>query len=215
MSSSECQICYEKSVKYTIQCGSTVPHQVCFDCEREMRLKCKPTLHGRHINCPFCRAEEKEPGLRSRSSYEAELKLLYQELYTRPVRSAPAPAPRAPAPAPRPPAPRAPRPPAPRAPRPPRAPARAPSPPYVPGSDSDEEIPIAQLLREVRGIVALPAPAPRMRGWCKNRYNTCLTQNRTLLKCTYPAGCSEFVCRSCKMCVGHFQPVQERREIWD
>ena len=209
---SECQICYEKSVKYTIQCGSTVPHQVCFDCEREMRLKCKPTLHGRHINCPFCRAEEKEPGLRSRSSYEAELKLLYQELYTRPVRSAPR--------APPPPPPRAPPPPPPRAPRAPTSASRArpPSPSFVPLRFDEEELSIEDLLREMgRGVTLPTAPAPRMRGWCKNRGNTCLTQNRTLLKCTYPAGCSEFVCRSCKMCVGHFQPLAqgERREIWD
>lgn len=180
---SECQICYVKDVKYTIQCGSTVPHQVCFDCEREMRLKCKPTQHGRTITCPFCRSEEKEPGLRSRSSYEAELKLLYQELYTR--RSAMTRAQHVPL-VPRP--------------RAPRAPARPPS-PYVP-----EEIPI---LREMG-----PAPAPRMRGWCKNRGNTCLTQNRTVLKCAYPAGCTEFVCRSCKMCVNHFR-LGSPREIWD
>ena len=182
MSSSECQICYVKAVKYTIQCGSTVPHQVCFDCEREMRLKCKPTQHGRNLTCPFCRAEEKEPGLRSRSSYEAELKLLYQELYTRRSRALPPP------------------------PRAPDRPVRPPSPPYVP------EIPIAQLLREMgRG-----RPAPRMRGWCKNRGNRCLTQNRTVLKCAYPAGCTEFVCRSCKMCVGHFQPAPNSpREIYD
>jgi hypothetical protein len=206
MSSSECQICYVKAVKYTIQCGSTVPHQVCFDCEREMRLKCKPTQHGRTITCPFCRAEEKEPGLRSRSSYEAELKLLYQELYSRQSRAIPAPPPQARARAP-----------PPRA----RAPVRPPSPSYVPDSD-EEEIPIAQFLRTVNGIVALhvpapPAPAPRMRGWCKNRGNTCLTQNRTVLKCAYPAGCTEFVCRSCKMCVGHFQPraPNSPREIWD
>jgi hypothetical protein len=213
---SECQICYEKAVKYTIQCGSTTPHQICFDCEREMRLKTKPTLHGRVLICPFCRGEEKEPGLRSRSSYEAELKLLYQELYTRRSRAQLVPRPHAPpARAPPPPPPRAPRAPPPRPPRAPRAPVRPPSPPYVPDSD-EEEIPIAQLLRDMGRGPARPAPAPRMRGWCKNRGNTCLTQNRTVLKCAYPAGCSEFVCRSCKMCVGHFQQVPSSpREIWD
>jgi hypothetical protein len=32
----------------------------------------------------------------------------------------------------------------------------------------------------------------------------------TSRKCSYPAGCTENVCRSCKMCVSHFQfqPVQ-------
>jgi hypothetical protein len=194
MSSSECQICYEKAVKYTIQCGSTVPHQVCFDCEREMRLKCKPTQHGRNITCPFCRAQEKEPGLRSRSSYESEIKLLYQELYTR--RSSAA-----------------------RASQPERRPAvsdarsmRPPSPPYLP----------SEWLRTYRPPVA-PAPVPvrRIPTTCKN-VNICHMRS-TSRKCTYPGGCTENVCRDCKMCVSHFQfapilgahvaPV--RIEIWD
>jgi hypothetical protein len=80
----ECSICYKDDAKYTIQCGSTVPHTICFSCEREWRLKSKPTYHGRVLICPFCRKEEVEAGCRSRSSYEAELALLYQEFYERP-----------------------------------------------------------------------------------------------------------------------------------
>ena len=74
-------ICYEGEAKYKIQCGSSVPHCICFTCEKTMRLKAAPSHDGRMLTCPFCRQEEKEAGLRSRSSYEAELKLLYEKLY--------------------------------------------------------------------------------------------------------------------------------------
>lgn len=77
----ECLICYTADAKYKIQCDSKVPHQLCFSCERQWRLKSKPTPKGRILTCPFCRTEEKEPGCRSRTSYEAELALLYAELY--------------------------------------------------------------------------------------------------------------------------------------
>jgi hypothetical protein len=74
-------ICYDQCAKYTIQCGSSVPHCICFTCEKTMRLKSKPTSDGRMLTCPYCRKDEKEAGLRSRSSYEAELKMLYEKLY--------------------------------------------------------------------------------------------------------------------------------------
>ena len=195
---SECQICYEKAVKYTIQCGSTVPHQVCFDCEREMRLKSKPTIHGRNITCPFCSSEEKESGLRSRSSYEAELKLLYQELYTRRSSAAARAMERPAQPA-----------------RPAVSDARSmrpPSPPYLP----------SEWLRTYRPAVA-PAPVAPVR----RRPTTCQNVNicnmrSTSRKCTYPGGCTENVCRDCKMCVSHFQfaPILGAHrlaplEIWD
>ena len=159
----ECQVCYTNADKYTIQCGSTTPHKLCFDCEREWRLKSKPTLHGRLLICPFCRGEEKEPGLRSRSSYEAELQLLYQELYSRSLISRAAQRAQRPAP-----------------PAAVRAQiVRPPSPPYV----------------------------PRRTSWCKNRIIACTTQSTTARKCTYPGGCTENVCRQCKMCINHFQAV--------
>jgi len=182
----ECQICYAKVVKYKIQCGSSVAHQICYDCEREWRLKAKPTSLGRFITCPFCRKEEKEPGLRGRSSYEAELKLLYQQLYSKPERARVPPV----------------------RPVPVRAvpvrvvPVSPPSPQYV---DSDEEIPFA---------------ARRTPTTCKN-VSICHTRS-TARKCTYPGGCTENVCRACKMCVSHFEfnppliaPRREAREIWD
>lgn len=202
MSSSECQICYAKAVKYTVQCGSTVPHQMCFDCEREWRLKAKPTSQGRFITCPFCRKEEKEPGLRGRSSYEAELKLLYQQLYSRPTRQA-------------------------RQARQARIspydgwmersvarPALPPSPPYLHDSDdsddSDDEIPFADLLRRHAAVAPVAPVAPvavararRIPSTCQN-VSMCRTRS-TSRKCSYPGGCSENVCRDCKMCASHFQ----------
>ena len=79
-------ICYSGEAKYKIQCGSSVPHCVCFTCEKTLRLKATPGHGGRMVTCPFCRTEEKEAGLRSRSSYEAELKVLYEKMYPKPVR---------------------------------------------------------------------------------------------------------------------------------
>lgn len=74
-------ICYDQGAKYKIQCGSSVPHCICNTCEKTLRLKAKPGKQGRMVTCPFCRKEEKEAGLRSRTSYEAELKMLYAQLY--------------------------------------------------------------------------------------------------------------------------------------
>ena len=127
----ECMICYEGGAKYKIQCGSSVPHCICFTCEKTMRLKAAPSHDGRMLTCPFCRQEEKEAGLRSRSSYEAELKVLYEQMYPKPQ-------------------------------------------------------------------VYHPT------GWCNNRAFGCPMRSRTTRTCSYPTGCTEYVCRNCTMCVGHF-----------
>lgn len=83
-----CGICYDVMGKtpYVIQCGSVtsegkLAHSICHGCEKDLRLRAKETEHGRTIICPFCRCEEKEYGNRSKSSYQAELSLLYRELY--------------------------------------------------------------------------------------------------------------------------------------
>ena len=143
----ECMICYSGEAKYAIQCGANVPHCICFTCEKTMRLKSKPTSNGRMLTCPYCRKEEKEAGLRSRTSYEAELKLLYEQLYKNRQ---------------------------------------------------------AHRLRE-------PVYNPRVvarDGWCKNRALGCQKRSRTTRTCSYPAGCTEHVCRNCMMCVGHFSGEQ-------
>ena len=134
-------ICYDQCAKYTIQCGSSVPHCICFTCEKTLRLKSKPKSNGRMLTCPYCRKDEKEAGLRSRSSYEAELKLLYEQMHKK--RQAP----------------------------------------------RDPEVYIPSFPRD---------------GWCKNRALGCQMRTRTTRTCSYPAGCTEHVCRNCMMCVGHF-----------
>jgi hypothetical protein len=133
-------ICYSGEAKYKIQCGSSVPHCVCFTCEKTLRLKAKPGHGGRMVMCPFCRTEEKEAGLRSRSSYEAELKVLYEQMYPKP--------------------------------------------------------------REVYHPT----------GWCNNRAFGCQMRSRTTRTCSYPAGCTEYVCRNCTMCVGHFSGQASAQE---
>ena len=77
----ECPICYVENPKYEIQCGSKIPHKICYSCERETRMRTKPTFKGRILTCPLCRTPEKEAGCRSRSSYEAELAILYKQFY--------------------------------------------------------------------------------------------------------------------------------------
>ena len=228
--SSECGICYVKVAAYNIQCNSTVPHQICHDCECSWRLKSKSTIHGRTLICPFCRKEETTPGLRSHDSYKAELKLLYQELYgRRTARSTAQVASEL------------------------QAEARARAAAYT--ADIREQVraharaaaefqaqeraraslvirsEVASRALAARAVrppsppyvpvpVPVPAPAVRTRMWCKNKNIACTTRSATPRICTYPGGCTEHVCRSCKMCRNHFQPFQpalqaERREIFD
>ena len=120
----ECIICLESTTNpYKIKCGAKVAHVLCHSCETTLRLQTKPNHHGRTIKCPLCRKDENGFGNRTRASYEAELRMLYSELYPRILPFTPQrtrPAPREP---PRP-APREPPRPAPR--EPPRAPPREP-----------------------------------------------------------------------------------------
>ena len=143
----ECMICYSGEAKYKIQCGANVPHCVCFTCEKTLRLKSKPTSNGRMLTCPYCRKDEKEAGLRSRSSYEAELKLLYEQLHKKRV---------------------------------------------IPQHYQRLHDPEVYIPRD---------------GWCKNRALGCQKRTRTTRTCSYPSGCTEYVCRNCTMCVGHFSQV--------
>ena len=80
----ECLICFEPTTApYKIKCGSKVSHEICHSCETTLRLQTKPTHHGRIIKCPLCRKDENRSGNRTPASYEAELKMLYRELYPR------------------------------------------------------------------------------------------------------------------------------------
>ena len=66
----ECQICFESvSDIYTVTCGSTVEHLICFDCEAKWRAK-MPIRNGtRTMTCPTCRRPEME---RTADSLERE-----------------------------------------------------------------------------------------------------------------------------------------------
>jgi hypothetical protein len=93
---------------------------------------------------------------------------------------------------------------------------RPPSPPYLP------EPQWLRTYRPSRPATVAPAPIRRIPTTCQN-VNIC-NMRSTSRKCTYPGGCTENVCRDCKMCVSHFQfapiidaprLVPERLEIWD
>ena len=73
----ECPICYTNAPTYVINCGSTVEHTVCDTCEVTMRMKEPATTAGRVLKCPMCRVPEKVPGKRTSFSYEYELSQLY------------------------------------------------------------------------------------------------------------------------------------------
>lgn len=41
--------------------------------------------------------------------------------------------------------------------------------------------------------------------WCQNmNINSCSTKSKTRRKCKYPTGCIRKVCRSCNVCLSHF-----------
>lgn len=74
----ECPICYTTEPTYVVNCGSTVEHKVCDQCEVSMRMKEPATRNGRILKCPMCRVPEKTPGKRTAFSYEYELSHLYE-----------------------------------------------------------------------------------------------------------------------------------------
>ena len=204
----ECLICFEPTTKpYKIKCGSKVAHEICHSCETTLRLQTKPTHHGRTIKCPVCRKDENGSGNRTRASYEAELRVLYLELYPRilpferpvvqfqqyqiPVRVPVTPA-RVPVRVPVTPTPVTPT---------PVTPAEVPAQPPV-------ATPVAPTPVVTPAPVTPPPVSPAQpvsRDWCSNRRLQCPTKSKTTRKCTYPMGCENKVCRHCNMCVSHFE----------
>ena len=71
----DCPICFETFPElYKMNCGSTVDHLICFDCEKQWREK-MPIRNGkRTMTCPTCRKEETS---RTMESLERELAALY------------------------------------------------------------------------------------------------------------------------------------------
>jgi hypothetical protein len=79
-----CPICFETFPDmYTIPCGSTVDHRICFVCEQEWRKKMTVRNGKRKLTCPECRQEETS---RTVESLERELATLY--VTPRPAESA-------------------------------------------------------------------------------------------------------------------------------
>jgi hypothetical protein len=73
----ECIVCFEPGDIYTIGCGSSVPHNICNNCEQILRISSQATNGGRFIKCPLCRTQETVQGNRTEESYKAELALMY------------------------------------------------------------------------------------------------------------------------------------------
>jgi len=79
----ECPICMGPSETwYKIGCNSAVPHEVCHDCEIQLRErvpapKKKGILYAKFIKCPMCRGDETTIGERSQASWKKEITELY------------------------------------------------------------------------------------------------------------------------------------------
>ena len=191
----ECIICFERTpVPYEIKCGSKVAHKICHSCEITLRLQTTPTRDGRNIKCPVCRKDEHSNGNRTSASYEAELRMLYLELYPRilpfdrpvvqftqytPAQIVPS-----------------------------RVPIVTPVPSRVPivPVPSVTPVPMVSPVPSVTPAPIVPVSIPpEPRNWCKNRTICCPTKNKTTRNCSYPMGCVNKVCRYCKMCTYHFE----------
>jgi len=79
----ECPICMGVSETwYKIGCNSAVSHEVCHDCEIQLRErvsapKKKGGLYAKFIKCPMCRGDETTINDRSQASWKKEITGLY------------------------------------------------------------------------------------------------------------------------------------------
>lgn len=222
----ECPICYTNAPTYVINCGSTVDHTVCDTCEVTMRMKEPATSEGRVLKCPMCRVPEKVPGKRTSFSYEYELSMLYAPPARAPVRAPPARAPVRAAPTPR----RNPQeewalvaeriddlPQSVRARYIRMYPQLAPyfEPIYIPEVADLSRQPFAaqvaarqpfaaQVATENREAMRPPRPVD-YHAYCQSgnrETGVCRTRGKTERKCSH-AGCTKYVCRSCRECITH------------
>ena len=220
----ECIICFERTpVPYEIKCGSKVAHKICHSCEITLRLQTTPTRDGRNIKCPVCRKDEHSNGNRTSASYEAELRMLYLELYPRilpfdrpvvqftqytPAQIVPSRVPIVtPVPSRVPIVPVPSVTPAPIVPVPSPVPiVPVPSPVPIVPVPSVTPVPMVSPVPSVTPAPIVPVSIPpEPRNWCKNRTICCPTKNKTTRNCSYPMGCVNKVCRYCKMCTYHFE----------
>ena len=192
----ECPICYTNAPTYVINCGSSVEHTVCDQCEVSMRMKEPATNKGRILKCPMCRVPEKVPGKRSAFSYEYELAQVY----------APAP----PAPAPRPVRERAGENWAAVADRVRDLPIFTQRryintyPQLAPYFEMPRLPFAAQVAPATRAAMRPPTPIIH-NAFCQSgrrESGLCQTRSKTKRKCIH-VGCDKFVCRSCRQCLTH------------
>ena len=210
----DCPVCiehFEIKDMYTINCKSTVPHRLCHPCETKLRLTMEVSADGRLLKCPVCRTVEKEPGNRSASSLQTELKSVYSRMsrISQVDRSD-------------------------------RERLDLQNRQYIERLSQQRErerreqedqqarnrryaILLSQIssqtpvrvipqapVRVTPPAPPAPAPAPTVHRteWCQSglrQLGTCLTAGKTPRKCSYPAGCNRKVCRSCNMCISHFE----------
>ena len=196
----ECPICYTNTPTYVVNCGSTVEHTVCDQCEVSMRMKEPATREGRVLKCPMCRVPEKVPGKRTSFSYEYELSHMYSSA---PVRQAPRVVQEDWASI---------------------ADSIRPLPQvmqnryirmypqlatyfevYNPVIDLVERQPFAARVAPANQSAMRPPRPAEYHAFCQsgNRESgVCPTRGKTERKCSH-AGCAKFVCRSCRQCLTH------------
>lgn len=211
MTQTDCMVCLDTKPVihfYKIQCGASVPHIICHDCESDMRMKEAPItnarskLFGRFIKCPMCRVTEKKCGDRSQESWKRETVELYKatnrsltkkkinELETL-IRHA-------------------------------ETALR-----FLQEENSallDENVhlrnlcgliaPVEDVAEPVAEPVAAPVAAPvapvavpieSLKSWCasgRRETRECTTRGKTSRQCSFPT-CQKRVCRSCRMCTTH------------
>ena len=197
----DCPVCFDTfEDMYTVNCKSTVPHRLCHPCETSLRLSMRVSSVGRLLKCPICRTVEQEPGNRSASSFQSELKSLYSQAFNpqdmadqvqrvlrerlERLQSVP------------------------------RVSRYAEWNEWILSRQVPAQVPVPPVQRvPVPPVQRVPVPPvqrvpERVRTWCQSglrQTNQCHTKGKTARKCSYPAGCSRSVCRSCKMCVSHFE----------
>ena len=77
----DCPVCMETVFDgYKINCGSSVPHVMCHECELKCRLGATVSSRGRLLKCPLCRVVEMAPGNRSAESLQGELNSMYAQV---------------------------------------------------------------------------------------------------------------------------------------
>lgn len=206
----QCMICMDTmgDNTYTIKCNSRTPHQICNDCESDMRIRAPITANGRFITCPLCRTTETSMNPRSQASWDREVKESYKLLvpiHRRLDRGL----------------------------EPLRRQIRVQNEEIRLLRETNREFQdLFQFLnigpRPVPEHLPIPPPAPPpallpvpippapvvraaqaglrpLKSWCESgrrELRTCTTANKTQRVCSFPT-CTKFVCRSCKQCTTH------------